>query len=92
MTINEIIEKNKNRIKHFQNEMINYKKTEIEKYVFDTIIAEHFQFLDDLESAQQTQNELIDRLIKCYKKAHSENDIKFLEKITGKKWEEILNG
>jgi predicted RNase H-like nuclease (RuvC/YqgF family) len=59
MTLKEIIEKMKDRIKYFQDEMRYYPKTEIEKYVFNTIIEEHNKYLPDLEKALQEQEKMI---------------------------------
>ncbi len=86
-TIEQVIEKIRERIDFFNNRGFPLSKGK----------TELLSILSDLESVQQTQNELIEVLImlkiSCDKEWSScfrniTRDI--LEKVTGKKWEEII--
>jgi len=85
MTIKDIIEKIKKELKNISDYNMDDSIKFTGKEVFDIV----YDYLPDLEKANELQEEMISRLIKCYKHAHSENDIKFIEKITNKPWEEI---
>jgi len=86
MTIKDVIENIKIEIEGYKTKL-GYPNTNY--YFFETMIYQSEKYLPDLEKANELQEEMISRLIKCYKHAHSENDIKFIEKITNKPWEEI---